>query len=231
MKNIKNKGKKMKEKMMKEELILNGKELRKIYQFLKKTRAAQIELIWELEKDIGIWVYKRSENIIEAIKNEEKDIQEGSYNVCLLEEYIEEHPGELNLKGTTEDELWDEVMNLTLEENQKIAKLLKKEYPLQHQGGSIKQVIKNNQEITINSNKSYYKEIKVLKEACFNHLLIKHNDGDEVTRLFPIRRYNGKTNLQINSFCKDEYSAVQLFNKKNVEKIINYLINIKEILN
>ena len=214
-----------------EKMTLTGKELKKMYKFLGKTGAAQIELICKLEKDIGIWVYKRSKEIIEAKKREERDIKEGSYNVNLLEMYIEEHPGKLNLKETTADKLWNEVINLPLEENQKIAKLLKKEYPLQHQGGPIREVIKNDQEIIINSNKSYYKELKALKVACFNYLLIKHNEGYEITRLFPTKRYSGKIELQINSFCKGEYSSVQYFTKNKVEKIIEYLNSVKKLLN
>ena len=213
-----------------EKMILNGKELKKMYKFLRQTYTAQIELIWKLEEDIGIWIYKRSKEVIDAKKREKRDLKEGDYNVHVLEIYIKEHPGKLNLKGTTADDLWGEVINLPLKENQKIAKLLKKEYPLQHQGGPIRQVIKNDQEITISNNKSYYKELKALKVACFNHLLIKHNEGFEITRLFPTKTYRGKIELQINSYCKGEYSSVQYFTKNKVEKMIEYLTNVKEIL-
>ncbi len=79
-----------------EKMTLTGKELKKMYKFLGKTGAAQIELICKLEKDIGIWVYKRSKEIIDAKKREERDLKEGRHRVNILERNIEERHAHLN---------------------------------------------------------------------------------------------------------------------------------------
>jgi hypothetical protein len=238
----------------KEAIILNGKQLREMFEFACTTGATTTETKWDLEKKFNISVFPPKDyqiRMADRYDKKMKDIEEGTFCAIDFSQYIKNHPGEFSYELIDDDNDFavgvalaesGQLDDMSKEECRRVSQLLWDNTPEDDKVNikPLKPYIEDDAEITIDPDYEDFLEVLALKEACYNHLTILHKDVDEddeddvyyceTTRMFPTNYLDEGVQLRINFFLNEQYSEAQFFDEAQVDRIIDYLIKIKGCL-